>query len=203
MKKKTFKKPSSLSIVIPFYNEKPRLHLAFDNIRIFLKKNFVPKIEILFIDDGSTDKGNELIKKYFKKFKKNKKVTFRLIKSKKNIGKGYAIKKGCLEAKNDWILTSDIDFSVPLNHTIIWFKKNFINSKINVYFGSRALDASQVKSSQFRLFIGRVFRILIIFFLNIRIKDTQCGFKLLNKSYAKSVFKKINSFFSAEEEIQS
>lgn len=194
MKKKTFKKLTSLSIVIPFYNEKPRLHLAFNNIRIFLKKNFVPKIEILFIDDGSTDKGNNLIKKYFEKFKKNKKVTFRLIKSKKNIGKGFAIKKGCLEAKNDWILTSDLDFSVPLSHIIIWFKKNFINNKINVYFGSRALVTSQVKSSQFRLFIGRVFRILIIFFLNIRIKDTQCGFKLYKSTAAKKIFRKLKMY---------
>ena len=38
MKKKNIHNINSLSIVIPFYNEKNRLNLAFKNIDIFLKK---------------------------------------------------------------------------------------------------------------------------------------------------------------------
>ena len=38
-------------------------------------------------------------------------------------------------------------------------------------------------------------KIGIIFFLfGIKIKDTQCGFKLFNKNYAKFVFRKISSY---------
>ena len=34
---------------------KKRLFLAFKNINLFLKSNYVSKIEILFVDDGSKD----------------------------------------------------------------------------------------------------------------------------------------------------
>ena len=65
MKKKTFRNLSSLSIVIPFFNEKKRLHIAFKNINTFIKKKYINITEILFVDDGSTDNGNILIKKFF------------------------------------------------------------------------------------------------------------------------------------------
>ena len=72
MKKKTFRNLNSLSIVIPFFNEKKRLHIAFKNINTFIKKKYINITEILFVDDGSTDNGNILIKKFFEKIKKKK-----------------------------------------------------------------------------------------------------------------------------------
>ena len=47
--------------------------------------------------------------------------------------------KSCLIAKNDWILTTDLDFSVPLDYIIYWFKNKLITDEFNIYFGSRAL----------------------------------------------------------------
>ena len=194
MKNKIINNLNSLSVIIPFYNEQKRLHLAFKNIILFLKKNSNLTTEILFIDDGSIDKGNLIIKNFFNSFKRNKKTSLKLIKIKKNNGKGYALKKGCMAAKNNWILTSDLDFSVPLTHINKWFKQKLITKNISIYFGSRALKKSKVKSSQYRLFIGSVFRWLIILFLNIRIKDTQCGFKLYKNKTAKKIFKDLRMY---------
>ena len=134
------------------------------------------------------------VKKFFKEFKKQKNISLKLIRIKKNNGKGYALKRGCLVAKNDWILTTDLDFSVPLSHIIVWLKKNFINNEIDIYFGSRALKTSKVKSAKYRLFVGKVFRLLIIFFLDILIKDTQCGFKLYKNRVAKKIFKNLHMY---------
>ena len=87
-----------------------------------------------------------------------------MIKIKKNSGKGYALKKGCLIAKNDWILTTDLDFSVPLDYIIYWFKNKLITDEFNIYFGSRALKNLEVKTAKHRLFVGKIFRYLIFFF---------------------------------------
>ena len=151
-------------------------------------------MEVLFVDDGSTDKGNLLIQNFFKTIKKKKNISLKLIKIKKNSGKGYALKRGCLVAKNTWILTTDLDFSVPLDHINSWFKKKLISDDIDIYFGSRALKDSKVKAARYRLFVGRVFRILIIFFLNILIKDTQCGFKLYRNFVGKKIFKDLKMY---------
>ena len=70
MKKKIINKLNSLSIIIPFYNEEKRLFLAFKNINLFLKSNYVSKIEILFVDDGSKDLGNKMVRDFFRKIKK-------------------------------------------------------------------------------------------------------------------------------------
>ena len=93
MKKIIYKNFNSLSIVIPFFNEKKRLHLAFKNINAFIKKKYIYKIEIIFVDDGSTDKGDLYVKKFFKEFKKQKNISLKLIRIKKNNGKGYALKE--------------------------------------------------------------------------------------------------------------
>ncbi len=191
MKKKLFNNLDSLSIIIPFYNEKKRLNIAFKGIKSFLKKNYISKIELIFVDDGSTDNGNILVNDFFKKLRKKNNLSFKLLKIKKNSGKGYALKKGCLIAKKKWILTTDLDFSVPLIQIIHWQKKKFITSETNIYFGSRALKDSKVKTAKYRLFVGKVFRYLILFFLNIKIKDTQCGFKLYKKFEAKKIFKNL------------
>ena len=54
------------------------------------------------------------------KFKSSK---LRLFQLNNNSGKGAALKKGVKICKNDWILTSDIDFSVSLFELDIWEKK--------------------------------------------------------------------------------
>ena len=41
-------------------------------------------------------------------------------------GKGYAVKKGILKAKNSWILICDIDLSVHPNQFKIWYNKNLL-----------------------------------------------------------------------------
>ena len=194
MKKKNIHNINSLSIVIPFYNEKNRLNLAFKNINIFLKKKIISKIEILFIDDGSNDGGYLLVNNFFNDLKKSKNLSYKLLRIKKNSGKGYAVKKGCLVAKNKWILTTDLDFSVPLIHVNYWIKKKIISSENDIFFGSRALENSKVKTAKHRLLIGKIFRVLISYFLNIKIKDTQCGFKLYKNLIAKKIFKKLETY---------
>ena len=52
------------------------------------------------------------------------------------MGKGYALKVGVKKSSLNWILTTDIDLSVPLSQIFVWEKNNKL--KFNkVVFGSR------------------------------------------------------------------
>ena len=187
----------SLSIIFPVFNEELRLKSSFNHILIFLKKKQYFKIEIIFVDDGSSDKSFFLIENFINIFKKHKtpnKVKIKVIKSKKNLGKGYALKLGVLNAKHDWILTSDTDMSVSLFQITNWLKKKFINKKYNVYFGSRTHEKSVVKRNFFRKILGAIMRYLISIILKIKMKDTQCGYKLYKKQIAKLVFFKLKNY---------
>ena len=119
MSKKTL---NNLSIIIPFYNEQHRLLESLKTLNnYFIKKN---NIEMIFVNDGSSDKSDLIICKFIKKYKKIFKIKY--IKYKKNIGKGFAIKKGILNSKKEWMLICDADMSVNPNQIDKWVKKNYI-----------------------------------------------------------------------------
>ena len=187
----------SVSIIFPVYNEALRLKSSFNHILSFLKKKNFFKIEIIFVDDGSNDSSYVLINKFirdFKNLKRNNKIKIKIISSKNNSGKGSALKLGVKKAKYDWILTADIDMSVSLFQFSNWLKKKLINSKYFVYFGSRTHEKSVVKRKFFRNILGSIMRFLISIILNIKIKDTQCGYKLYKKKVAKLIFSKLKSY---------
>ena len=135
----------SLSIIFPFFNEELRLKSSFIHIKNFLKKKKKFKTEIIFVDDGSKDNSYNLIEKYIKEAKKNRKINIKIIKSKNNLGKGHALKIGVKKAKYDWILTTDIDMSVSLFQFLNWIEKKLITKNYLVYFGSRSHEKSIVK----------------------------------------------------------
>jgi dolichyl-phosphate beta-glucosyltransferase len=183
----------SLSIIFPVFNEELRLNSSFIHITNFLKKKKEFKIEIIFVDDGSNDRSYNLITQYIKKSKKNKRITINVIRSLQNLGKGSALKLGIKSAKYEWILTTDIDMSVSLFQVCGWIKKKLINKKYFVYFGTRSHKKSIVKRDFFRKFLGDIASLLILLVLQIKIKDTQCGYKLYKKSIAKHAFYKMKN----------
>ena len=184
----------SLSIIFPLYNEEQRLKASFNHILNFIKKKPAFKIEIIFVDDGSNDESCELINKFIKNLRKNNKIKLKIIKSKKNLGKGSALKLGIKKAKYDWILTTDMDMSVSLFQISDWLTKKFINKKHLVYFGSRTHKKSIVKKNFFRGILGDIMRFLVSSILNIKIRDTQCGYKLYKKNVAKIIFSRLRNY---------
>jgi dolichyl-phosphate beta-glucosyltransferase len=175
----------SLSIIFPLYNEINRIEMSLIKIEEFLINNNFNNIEIILVNDGSTDATQKIIYKFIKNSKF--KDLFKILIFKKNRGKGFALKSGIKIASNDWILTTDIDHSVPLKQVNEWNNKYIKKNKI-VYFGSRAHPKSQVKKNLMRNLLGYFFVKLTYLIFNINISDTQCGFKLYEKKVAKKLF---------------
>ena len=180
----------SLSVVFPLYNEQHRLIKLFSEIKkqkYFKKKN----AEFIFVNDGSGDKSLQMIEDF--KSKNKKKINIKIISYNKNQGKGFALKKGIFLAKKNWILTMDIDLSVKFNQIEIWKNRKYFKKDINVYFGSRLLLNSKVNAKEYRKITGNIFNVILGFIFNrekLRIKDTQCGFKLYKNKIAKRIFLK-------------
>ena len=183
------KKKFELSIVFPIYNEEKNIKKLTKEIDYLIRQNLF-NLEIIFVNDGSTDKTKQILINYLKTIKVKKKF----ISYEKNKGKGFAIKSGVLKSSKQWVLTSDVDLSVSLNHVVKWFNKKEILIKNYAYFASRNHKYSVLKARLHRKIIGFFFQSLLkLIFINSisYIKDTQCGFKLYNKNYVKEVFSKI------------
>ena len=89
-----------VSVIIPAYNEEKTIQLTIDSI---LESDYPKdKLDILIVDDGSSDKTYERASEY-----ENKGI--RIFKQEVNGGKGKALNKGIKESKGDFIFTMDAD----------------------------------------------------------------------------------------------
>ena len=88
-----------ISIIIPVYNEEKYIKNVLKSIQL----QTIKEIEIIFIDDKSTDKSVKKILEYKKKDNR-----IRLIKNQKNRGILYNRIYGGLQAKGDYVTLSNI-----------------------------------------------------------------------------------------------
>lgn len=98
--KETFKKAS---IVIPLLNEEESLIPLANEIRNVLSPISIA-YEVIFVDDGSTDKSLKVIKNICKHDKRFKFISFN-----KNYGKSAALQMGFQQTTGDVVITMDAD----------------------------------------------------------------------------------------------
>lgn len=177
---------ADLSVVIPAYNEVQRLTPTLDRISEYLESRDL-QYEVLVVDDGSSDGTANLVEKY-----PNPQVT--LLSIGRNPGKGAAVRRGVLESTGKMILITDADLSTPIEE-IEKLEPYLSPDQCDVVLGSRAVQGAEIKKHQafYREFMGRTFNV-IIQILGVRgIRDTQCGFKLLRGSVARSIFQRLTT----------
>jgi len=176
----------SLSIIIPAYNEETRLPATLDQILGFLRGREWKFVEILVVDDGSTDRTRQVVERYAERA-----PAVRLLSNPGNRGKGFSVRHGMLEARGEWRLFTDADLSSPIDE----FDKLLAaaeKTRAEIAFGSRAVDRKlvSVRQSVFRELSGRFFNLVMRAVTGLPHKDTQCGFKLYRAAAAKEVFRR-------------
>ena len=185
-------KMNCTSMIIPLYNEEVRLNYCFYVIKKLLKKKEQLFKEIIFVNDGSTDQSKSKVLKFIKRIKEKKFSTkLKLLSYSKNMGKGHAVKKGIFSSKSEWILTCDLDMSVLPEQYLIWCRRKLIKDINCAYIASRKHKKSKIKSKFIRRRLGDIFRLILVMLFNIRISDTQCGFKVYHKNYTKYIYKRM------------
>lgn len=172
-----------LSIVVPAYNEAWRIGSSLEKIREFIRsKPFV--IELILVDDGSTDGTPEILRKFITDF-----PCARVLRNEPNRGKGYSVRRGVLEAAGEFILFTDADLSAPIEEADRLLAA-IQESQLDAAIGSRALKRALIGVHQpwFRETAGRLFNALVHLSTGLRIRDTQCGFKLFRRASTRRAF---------------
>lgn len=170
-----------ISIIIPVYNEEKRVYKAVNALNKYLPRQKF-KSEVLFVNDGSTDKTLPKVRKSKCNF------IYKIISYKTNQGKGYAIRKGVLEAKGDYILFMDADMSTPIESLDDFLPH--IYKKIPVIIGTRHTKRAEVlvRQNMMRENMGKAYTLLANLILGSGVSDFTCGFKCFSKSSAKNIF---------------
>jgi len=176
--------PTSLSIIIPAYNECTRLPATLKRIIDYMRGSGWQRWEIIVIDDGSTDATAEVAESL-----RDSNTCVRVLRNPGNRGKGYAVRNGMLDSKMDWRLLTDADLSAPIEELQkLWGAVQ--NGIAEVAIGSRAIDRSLIGVHQpgMRESAGRFFNLVMQILIGLHIRDTQCGFKLFRGNVANEVF---------------
>jgi len=174
-----------LSVIVPAYNEQDRLPKTLRAMDEYLKKQEY-RYEIVVVSDGSEDNTVAVAEGM-----KNEIKGLRVINEPQNHGKGYAVRKGMLDAKGEFRIFLDADNSTSVDHVEkMWpeFEKGN-----EVVIGSRDMKGADrtVRQPWIRERLGDVFNIIVQVLSQLwGIWDTQCGCKGFSAAAARRIFAK-------------
>ena len=165
-----------LVIIIPCYNEEKTLP---DVLRSIPKRiPGIDKIDIVVIDDGSTDKSVIVAKKSH--------VTH-IVRHKRNKGLGETFRDGldaALRLKADIIVTIDGDNQFKASEMPLLIKP-ILQEKADMVTGSRFLTKRSIRHMSRLKYIGnKLFTRLVSSLVNSKFTDTQCGFRAYSREAA-------------------
>lgn len=184
--------PPALSVVIPAYNEARRLGPTLDRVTEYLRARRDREAgregehEVLVVDDGSTDDTAQRVEAH-------PDPVVRLVRQPENRGKGAALRRGVAESRGERVLLCDADLSTPIQD--VERLAAHLDDGADLAIGSRAVEGADVQRHQpfYRELMGKIFN-RIIRLLGVRgLRDTQCGFKLLDGEVARRLFRELRT----------
>ncbi len=176
--KKTKKvQKKKLSIVVPVYNEK---NLVIDVLKK-VRKLTIPNvdIEIIVIDDYSTDGTREILKKDGLKYAD--KVLYHEV----NKGKGAGLRTGFKESTGDVVIVQDADFEYDCEE-IPSVVKPIFDGKVDVCYGSRFLEKEYKGYKQNQL-ANKVLTGLSNFMTGLKVTDMETCYKAFKGDLIRSI----------------
>jgi glycosyltransferase involved in cell wall biosynthesis len=170
----------SVSIVIPAFNEEPRLGATLDDLTGFLGRQ--PWTwEVRVVDDGSSD-GTCLVVQ-----DRARRDAHIVLQREPHRGKGGAVKAGLMAATAPFRFICDADLSMPVTEL-----PRFLPPKLtgfDVAIGSReGHGARRIGEPLRRHLAGRVFNYAVQRLSVAGIEDTQCGFKMFTAAAVETIF---------------
>ncbi len=183
-----------LSIVIPAYNEEQNLEKTVNLVYGVTMPEFVEKVEVIIVNDCSTDKTSDIIQNLQKDF-----PALMALHLSQNGGKGAAVKRGFEIANGDVFAVQDADSELlpsDIPSLLMAMKKlevQFVN-------GSRYLPGIVRPISSYKRYLAnRLFTFFTSLLIDVKLTDMACGYKVIHRNLYEKLNIKENRFgFEAE-----
>ena len=164
-----------LSVIVPLYNEEESLRELHQQLNSVLRRMNI-KYELLFVDDGSTDRSFQVLRDLKRNDRHIKIIRFR-----RNYGKSAALAVGFDKAQGSIVVTMDADLQD--DPTEIPSLKKRIEDGYDLVSGWKR----KRKDPWTKTFPSRFFNFVTRLLTGIPIHDFNCGLKAYRREVVKSV----------------
>ena len=166
------------SLVVPVFNEEESLRLLYDEI-VAVAETLSAKIELIFVDDGSTDKSWAIIEELAEKDDRVRGIRFR-----RNFGKAAALDVGFKAATLPIVMTLDADLQDDPKEIPDFLR--LIDSGYDVVSGWK-----QTRHDPWhKVLPSRVFNGMVSRLTGVKLHDHNCGMKC----YRREIFDEITLY---------
>lgn len=159
--------------MLPCYNPQPLWADRVISQYALLKQKIEGELSLILVNDGSTKNVTDAdISKLSTSIEK-----FDYISYDRNIGKGYALRKGVSRSSSEVIIYTDIDFPYTINSILSIY--NHLCDNIDVAVGVKDNNYYS-RVPILRRYISKALRTMTGIFFKLPVTDTQCGLKGFN-----------------------
>lgn len=160
-----------LSVFFPCFNDQGTIASMVVKSDLVCRRLGLDLYEVIVVDDGSSDSSAEIVSRLSEVM-----PHVRLVSHETNLGYGAALRSGFAAARYEWVFYTDGDFQYEV-----------ADLEKLVEAAAPGIDWVQgYKVARhdplYRRMIGRLYHHLVAFLFGLRVRDTDCDFRLIRKT---------------------
>lgn len=161
----------SISFVVPIYNEEESIGKLYKKLISLINRDLVKsRVEMIFINDGSTDNSLKILTEISDKDRLVKIISFKV-----NNGKGMALQQGFNNATGDVIVTLDADLQDDPENIPKLIDK--LKGGFDLVVGWKKKRRDKIS----KILASKFFNLLVSFAAGIKLNDFNSGLKAIKK----------------------
>ena len=171
-----------LSVLIPVYNERLWIERVVKKV-LAQRVSGIEQMELIIVDDGSTDGTREIIRDLAEKFSEQIKIVLHT----QNAGKGAAIQSAVNAMTGDVCIIQDADLEYdPAEYPLML--EPIVQGRADCVYGSRFVGTQAKRVLYFWHYVANQGITLISnMFTNLNLSDIETGYKAFRSSILKTM----------------
>jgi glycosyltransferase involved in cell wall biosynthesis len=170
----------TLSVIVPVFNQEASIVENLRVIRQRIADHSDEPFEVIVVSDGSIDETAQRL------LESRAEQGLRVFHYDRNLGKGYAVKVGALEARGRWVGFVDADLDLDAA-SLVDFVREAGERDLDFVIGSKRHPDSVVHYPRSRRVASWGFQQLVRLLFSLDVRDTQVGLKVFRREVAEQV----------------